>query len=1073
MSSRKTIYLRFNAAGELLSPGGGKADRENWPVLELGETLSVECSFFNVELTDGQYQLTPRVWEEYLPLQLVGYAAHTGSVIFFSQSLDSKVTRTGSYNADNSRNFCRYATCRADISTNTIPFATALRDSRAKEFHLFVLGYPGGSAAPTVLGSCRFNGCDRKDLPVAVLAEVADDAVLRNFAATRSRSTPITYYSTDPDDTWRSYTSGEDRYFRRRFLSGPLSAPVTIPQQGFQADTFGLRAERDTLVPSPAEPACYFATDEQCYYVYSDGRWSDGICLAGEAATVVREYRQLPFELMVDDSQYGTVIQLDELLPEARCLVELPGIQSVKIRLLSANSTVTGKAVLALQAGEVTTEPQTVPVTAAGVWQTLSVPEGGLDGALTLCRLVEADADTLRDNETVSVLITDVAVLASGTARNSPGIPASNPILAASTAGHPIWLSPLRPNVPGAPWPSAVPRNFATEPETWHDFGAWARENIATADDLKIEMEFYWNEASGMLVRNIFSSSAASTPFAISTQATGRMLISTNLGSRYGNYSNITADWDAAIGWHTCEATIVGSTLSAIIDNGTPNSVATGDRNQSLTIGAPTSSFNGFIRKLKVTNLITGATWSYPSFAERTRLLTLSNIRSDREYFEGAASGVVRRIKTQLDLRGNATSKTFVCRCFIPSHAADGKLYVSGLVTQGAYTSGGSSYVLDIDVRENFTGTTPQIGINCRYQGVTGQRECYIDAASLPIFDRWFTLAAVFNYPAGTISIYLDGAEIGKKTVVMEPFGQGAGSSLSDAVSIMHDATTAYISDHRIAWAHVYDYAMTESEIRLLSPPADPVKKWIIPCAAGQVNIQTVGFENLEWTFPDGSTSNAATINREVTAGLLVCRYTGLSAESLLQINNSSALNNSLMHARELPRVCKNLLLYYLSGLTGDIAELPRIVYDLTLYSITGLTGKTADLPKAAHALTLRYLPGLVGDILTLPKPTEVLSLYNLPGVTGAVAGLPTVTKVRQIMYLPGITGALPVMSTNTSVSFSNNAAVTPAEYDQTIQNIVDAGSLNGTLTISKNRTSASDANIQILRDRGWTVIEA
>lgn len=88
-----------------------------------------------------------------------------------------------------------------------------------------------------------------------------------------------------------------------------------------------------------------------------------------------------------------------------------------------------------------------------------------------------------------------------------------------------------------------------------------------------------------------------------------------------------------------------------------------------------------------------------------------------------------------------------------------------------------------------------------------------MDISSLDIFDRWVIVSGVLNYLSGVATLYLDGIMIGESAVVMEQFGQGTGSALSDAVSIIHDVSIANISGHQISHAQIHDYAMTQPEI--------------------------------------------------------------------------------------------------------------------------------------------------------------------------------------------------------------------------------------------------------------------
>ncbi len=298
----------------------------------------------------------------------------------------------------------------------------------------------------------------------------------------------------------------------------------------------------------------------------------------------------------------------------------------------------------------------------------------------------------------------------------------------------------------------------------------------------------------------------------------------------------------------------------------------------------------------------------------------------------------------------------------------------------------------------------------------------------------------------------------------------------------------------RVDWCMVFDRVLNDAEIKYLSYDRDDWVDLSLPVEAGTINIITESIPELEWTLPDGTKSTATTLNQTIGGGILRMKCykygksfqilsgstatanTPISAKDLPRVTNYLYLYNlpSLTGtASDLPRVTNYLYLYNLPSLTGSTADLPRVAINLSLSTLSSLTGTTADLPRVANNLSLYSLSGLTGTTADLPRVANYLYLYSLSGLTGTAADLPSNTgPTRQIIYLAGITGALPVVSTNTNIYYYGNAQVTPAEYDQTIQNIVDAGGVNGTLRISNTRTSASDANIATLQSRGWTVTE-
>lgn len=290
-----------------------------------------------------------------------------------------------------------------------------------------------------------------------------------------------------------------------------------------------------------------------------------------------------------------------------------------------------------------------------------------------------------------------------------------------------------------------------------------------------------------------------------------------------------------------------------------------------------------------------------------------------------------------------------------------------------------------------------------------------------------------------------------------------------------------------------FNRVLSESEIAAMIPR----REWVFEVEAGPISIVTGGFQNLQWILPDGSVSTATSLTGNVTAGTVICRYSGMDSYSRLDISASSskpAMLNTVLNINNLPPVTADLRINGIAGLTGNAAALPRVSTYFYLTNINDFYADAADLPKPSGNLLLQNCPnitgsfadlaqnlssfycagtGLTGTTANIPRATTVLNLNNIPGLTGDAADLPLNSGGRTVMECPGITGALPVVTTNTTVVYYRNNSVAPEEYDQTVQNVVDAGAINGTLGISKNRTSASDANIQLLRDRGWTVVES
>ncbi len=194
-------------------------------------------------------------------------------------------------------------------------------------------------------------------------------------------------------------------------------------------------------------------------------------------------------------------------------------------------------------------------------------------------------------------------------------------------------------------YPSAVPRNFATEPATWYAFDR-AQKNIGT-DDIEFEIEFYWNYDGAPATNGpIFAAGAPNSAVYLYYQSTGVVSIVSNLlGPPYVIMMLRTAGNPLPRGGHKVVCRVIGTSFRAQLDNEVAMTT-TGIRQTGLTFSPQTSNFNGNILSAKLTNLTTGrALWGYPSFEEKTRLITKTNVWTGGGVFEAASSAAVWAVK--------------------------------------------------------------------------------------------------------------------------------------------------------------------------------------------------------------------------------------------------------------------------------------------------------------------------------------------------------------------------------------------------------------------------------------------
>ena len=209
------------------------------------------------------------------------------------------------------------------------------------------------------------------------------------------------------------------------------------------------------------------------------------------------------------------------------------------------------------------------------------------------------------------------------------------------------------------PWPSPVPRNFAEEPMTWRDEKTTAP--AIEEDDCEFFIRYRLDGyPEGSAISQIFyhNSQNGSINIAFAGDGTG------------GNYSFIRLtntdgfviplDRVRQLGKHTIRIQRVGLTVAIEFDGEVAATSSAGTKKIAVySTTAPVSDFDGVIFETYWKSLTTGRTvWRYPSEAERVRLITKTNVRTDRGAFEAADETKPARVDTALDLRGKISDYT-------------------------------------------------------------------------------------------------------------------------------------------------------------------------------------------------------------------------------------------------------------------------------------------------------------------------------------------------------------------------------------------------------------------------------
>lgn len=228
------------------------------------------------------------------------------------------------------------------------------------------------------------------------------------------------------------------------------------------------------------------------------------------------------------------------------------------------------------------------------------------------------------------------------------------------STGTAVWQAAYSDlNDTSNPWPSPVPRNFAEEPMTWRDEKTTAP--LIGEDDCEFFIRYRLDGyPEGSAISQIFyhNSQNGSINIAFAGDGTG------------GNYSVIRlTDVDGVVipldrvrqlGEHTIRVRRVGLTVTVEFDGEVVATSSAGTKKIAVySTTAPVSDFDGVIFETYWKSLTSGRTvWRYPSEAERVRLITKTNVRTDRGAFEAADETQPARVDTALDLRGKVSSYT-------------------------------------------------------------------------------------------------------------------------------------------------------------------------------------------------------------------------------------------------------------------------------------------------------------------------------------------------------------------------------------------------------------------------------
>lgn len=372
------------------------------------------------------------------------------------------------------------------------------------------------------------------------------------------------------------------------------------------------------------------------------------------------------------------------------------------------------------------------------------------------------------------------------------------------------------------PWPSPVPRNFAEEPMTWRDEKTTAP--LIGEDDCEFFIRYRLDGyPEGSAISQIFyhNSQNGSINIAFAGDGTG------------GNYSVIRlTDTDGVVipldrvrqlGEHTIRVRRVGLTVTVEFD-GEIAATSTGTKKIAVySTTAPVSDFDGVIFETYWKSLTSGRTvWSYPSEAERVRLITKTNVRTDRGAFEAADETATARVDTALDLRGKVSSYTLFVEFDAAALENESDNYCKQeLAGQGA-SKGSIPSPLAVNYNKQLNVDTLEYRLEVSVD-IAGAR--HLSEAILPghLAGRNSVVAVVELMDDKTrLSIYHCGVLL--KSEIVDGIPKMDGYACPDSFALMDNRNGLWSNYYgKIHSCLLFDRALSAAEIAALTPKRQPL----------------------------------------------------------------------------------------------------------------------------------------------------------------------------------------------------------------------------------------------------------
>ena len=366
------------------------------------------------------------------------------------------------------------------------------------------------------------------------------------------------------------------------------------------------------------------------------------------------------------------------------------------------------------------------------------------------------------------------------------------------------------------PWPSSVPENFAENAKAFYDCQAVVQEALGPTHDYSFLIEA--DRVSERTENSLFYAGTDKLPFGVYYHADHTIKFFTNLlrneGDPSGTYANLNfytgTDW--LPGRHAFEARIEGNAITTYVDGvqyATSNKFA---RTGTATVGIPNCN-SGYVYRIQITDLTDNqVVWSYPSEAERVRLITKTNVRTDRGAFEAADETQPARVDTALDLRGKVSSYTVVVD--FEAIAPDGTPSKMELAGQGASVTDSPSICALAQ-----SGATGNIQLS---QEINGIRKIVYKAPDNQL-GRHVAVGVVDVGNSSTrLAVYYDGDLLAEDTINGLPTGTCDPRAVNWAIFDNRNGFNV-MRYGKIYSALLFNRALSAAEIAALTPKKQPL----------------------------------------------------------------------------------------------------------------------------------------------------------------------------------------------------------------------------------------------------------